>query len=60
VVATAEGSTIWYLKMKTLEGIVDELMELGEYEEGLKMLEGVDERTLPEKVRSSSSSLTST
>jgi hypothetical protein len=46
--------------MKTLEGIVDELMELGEYEEGLKMLEGVDERTLPEKVRSPSSSLTST
>lgn len=47
---TAEGSKIWCLKMKDVGAVVDDLTVQGEYEEGLAILKGVDERSLTDKV----------
>ncbi|KAL7417275.1 hypothetical protein BDY24DRAFT_412023 [Mrakia frigida] len=48
--ASEGGSRVWCLRMKEVGEVVEELMVKGEYEEGLAVLKGVDERVLGDKV----------
>lgn len=44
------GSKVWCLTMKTIGHVLDDMLEEGLYDEGLKILEGVDEKSLSDKV----------
>ncbi|CDZ96570.1 Vacuolar assembly/sorting proteins VPS39/VAM6/VPS3 [Phaffia rhodozyma] len=49
VLAAEGGSKIWCLTMKKMGDVLDDMLNEGLYEESLKILEGVDERSLHNK-----------
>ncbi|KAJ3537551.1 hypothetical protein NM688_g6671 [Phlebia brevispora] len=47
--ATAEGSSIWCIRMKSWGEQVDELIEAGSYADALALLNSIDQALLPDK-----------
>ncbi|KAF8207076.1 hypothetical protein K438DRAFT_1713917 [Mycena galopus ATCC 62051] len=51
--ATAEGSTIWQIKMKSWDAQIDELVVAGQYSDALALLDTIDIVALPDKEKRS-------
>lgn len=51
-VATAEGSTIWMLRMRSWAEQIDELVESALYKDALALVDSIDRTSLPDKVPS--------